>query len=403
MAYQEISIGTVPNDGTGDSARTSFTKSNSNDIELYQEGIPYWDTNLSYAISAYTKGSNGVIYRALIATNSGTAVNPVGDTSGTWEVAFIDVRYSGYENLLDNAFLEVQERYNGSITADGYLTDQVYALCGSATADIDSVDVPSGADYSVHVTGRTSFPSGVRLPRPIIKSGIMPKGLRIGDTVTVQAWVKTTDSNVTFEINSRDSVGGLNSTTLTGVATVPAPSTGWNLLTATLTFTSAPAASNTTYFLNIETASNNTAIRVTQWDLKPIPFATPIVNKGYGKELAECQRFFYKQLSQTASDRLANGLATSATTSIFPVSLPVPMWGNPSAIVATLSGVTDWTVADGGATSRGSNLSVALARMTSSNVVSLNISNGGGSLITTNPVQLRSNVIGAYIEFNNSL
>ena len=51
-----------------------------------QHGIPVWDNKTEYqAGQSYSKGPNGNVYKALT-TNSN--VNPVGDTTGAWEVAF---------------------------------------------------------------------------------------------------------------------------------------------------------------------------------------------------------------------------------------------------------------------------------------------------------------------------
>jgi hypothetical protein len=51
-----------------------------------QHGIPLWDNSTEYQANlSYSKGSNGVVYRA-ITTNSN--VNPVGDTTGAWQQAF---------------------------------------------------------------------------------------------------------------------------------------------------------------------------------------------------------------------------------------------------------------------------------------------------------------------------
>ena len=51
-----------------------------------QHGIPVWDSTTEYQANiSYSKGSNGTVYRA-VTTNSN--VNPVGDTTGAWTIAF---------------------------------------------------------------------------------------------------------------------------------------------------------------------------------------------------------------------------------------------------------------------------------------------------------------------------
>jgi len=55
---------------------------------INQYGVALWDSITSYqANSSYTQGSDGVVYKCLI-TN--TNINPVGDTTSSWRVAFVD-------------------------------------------------------------------------------------------------------------------------------------------------------------------------------------------------------------------------------------------------------------------------------------------------------------------------
>lgn len=54
---------------------------------INQHGIPVWDSVTEYQEGeSYTKGSDGVIYKAVV-TNIN--VDPVGDLSGTWEQPFV--------------------------------------------------------------------------------------------------------------------------------------------------------------------------------------------------------------------------------------------------------------------------------------------------------------------------
>ena len=54
---------------------------------INQHGIPVWDSQTEYqAGTSYTQGSDGNIYKCLI---TATNVNPVGDSTGTWQTAFL--------------------------------------------------------------------------------------------------------------------------------------------------------------------------------------------------------------------------------------------------------------------------------------------------------------------------
>ncbi len=53
---------------------------------INQHGIAVWDDKTEYqANQSYSKGSDGIIYKSL---TTNTNINPVGDTSGAWQVAF---------------------------------------------------------------------------------------------------------------------------------------------------------------------------------------------------------------------------------------------------------------------------------------------------------------------------
>jgi hypothetical protein len=55
---------------------------------INQHGIATWDNQTEYQANlSYTQGSNGVVYKCLV-TN--TNINPVGDITNSWRVAFID-------------------------------------------------------------------------------------------------------------------------------------------------------------------------------------------------------------------------------------------------------------------------------------------------------------------------
>ena len=72
MAQQTINVGTVANDGTGDSLRASFTKSNSNFTELYGLGTSYQPLDADLTAIAALAGTNTIYYRS--AANTWAAV-----------------------------------------------------------------------------------------------------------------------------------------------------------------------------------------------------------------------------------------------------------------------------------------------------------------------------------------
>ena len=80
MARQSISLGTTPNDGTGDSPNVAGGKINANFIELYSLSAVYavFITLTDYASATYT------YYGGIKASNSGWQINryPKSGTGG---------------------------------------------------------------------------------------------------------------------------------------------------------------------------------------------------------------------------------------------------------------------------------------------------------------------------------
>lgn len=69
-----------------------------------QFGIPVWDAVTEYqANKSLSQGSDGIIYRCLITS---TNVNPVGDTTSSWEVAFISTAQTtgSFQSLATNGY-----------------------------------------------------------------------------------------------------------------------------------------------------------------------------------------------------------------------------------------------------------------------------------------------------------
>jgi len=55
---------------------------------INQHGVAIWDTVTEYQANlSYTQGTNGTIYKCL---KTNTNVNPIGDTTASWRVAFLD-------------------------------------------------------------------------------------------------------------------------------------------------------------------------------------------------------------------------------------------------------------------------------------------------------------------------
>ena len=119
----------------------------------------------------------------------------------------------------------------------------------------------------------------------------------------------------------------------------------WKIYTCTLTFTSDSGTNNPSVSIHNRKGSVLDASVDVQWaalyegsytaDTLP-----PYIPKGYGAELAECQRYFVALRS--GAERFA-GNVTSDGNSWFTIPLPAPMRAQPTLILHSLGSVASGT------------------------------------------------------------
>jgi len=131
MAQQTINVGAAPNDGTGDPARTAFTKCNANFIELYTADTTFLTAATSgnrVLIQSQTVGSavatvdftTGIdstfdqyeiaVYNYRPATNnSALSIRVSQDAGGTWKAGASDYQ-SGYFTMATTSSIATRTR-----------------------------------------------------------------------------------------------------------------------------------------------------------------------------------------------------------------------------------------------------------------------------------------------------
>lgn len=124
---------------------------------INQHGIAVWDSQTEYqANSSYTQGSDGNIYKC---NTTATNVNPVGDVSGTWTLAFVTpgsatqvaTAAQARAQTANNVFmspLQLANAFTGgqqSITATGFqkLPGGLIIQWGTATAGANNTEGPT--------------------------------------------------------------------------------------------------------------------------------------------------------------------------------------------------------------------------------------------------------------------
>lgn len=99
---------------------------------LNSNGIADYDMITDYDVSGLTKGSDGNIYKALIANGpASSVVDPVGDVSGTWALGFMSLG-KGAELTIDTGEITVTNSYHDVDTESDAGTDDLDTINGGA-------------------------------------------------------------------------------------------------------------------------------------------------------------------------------------------------------------------------------------------------------------------------------
>jgi hypothetical protein len=116
---------------------------------INQRGIPQWDNTGDYIGGlSYVAGSNGIIYYAILSSNAGSPINPVGDVTGTWRVAFYfstdvytktesDNKYTWRANNLSDLANTATARNNISVYSKAE-TDAKYLVIANNLSDVNA-------------------------------------------------------------------------------------------------------------------------------------------------------------------------------------------------------------------------------------------------------------------------
>jgi hypothetical protein len=211
MPRKNVNIGTNPNDSTGDTLRTAFSKINDNFTELYGETAA--DSQISFSgneISANQSNAD------LVLRGSGTGGVQLGAlrVDGT----SISSDDSTVVNINENVIVEGTITSNGVIIADsfngdgsnlsGITADQI----GDLTTIGSTITAPSNADLTLATAGTGS----------ISLDGIQIKGTSISSTDSTQININenmNVDGNVVFTGTLTGDGSGLTGITATTVST----------------------------------------------------------------------------------------------------------------------------------------------------------------------------------------
>ena len=283
-------------------------------------------------------------------------------------------------NLLYNGAMQVAQRgtsVTGS-TAGAFVADRFSTAIvnqGTWTLDIQN-DAPTGSGLRkssrVLCTTADAAPAASDL---IIFSQLLEgqdlqriaKGTSSAQKLTLSFWVKSNvtgtyiadllDTDNTRQVSASYTISA-SATWEKKTITFPADTTGafdndnalslrvrWWLGagsdytsgTLATTWASTTAANMAVGQTNLAAATNN-YWQITGVQLEVGPVATPFEFKSYGQELRECQRYYWRNTSDTAYGFFALGSGTSSTATAFTLQHPVPMRAAPTVLeTATLA------------------------------------------------------------------
>ena len=286
----------------------------------------------------------------------------------------------GLKNKIINGDMRVDQRNAGasvSATTSSWSVDrwQAYASQTSKYTIQQSSTVPSGFNTSVLVTSSSAYSvtsTDIFFLRQIIEGyniADLGFGTAGAKTFTLSFWVRssltgtfggslTNDSNraypFTYTISSAntweqktitltaDTSGTWGSTNTAGLAVI------FSLGAGSTREGTAGAWTGTNYYgATGETSvvgTNGATFYITGVQLEIGTSATPFERRLYGQELANCQRYYYKLIGDTAGDFFATGYNQGTANAYYCMPYPVTMRTSPSALEQTGT-ASDYSIA----------------------------------------------------------
>jgi len=338
------------------------------------------------------------------------AVTPASGDYGAATGVMPTTSYLGGKNWVINGGMDIWQRATTYSTAgSGYFTaDRWNINLAGTTTFSQSTDVPTAiaTSYSLQwVTGASS--SYGQYYQALENANVIP--LR-GQTMTLSAYVKTAGSyagNILFGVTYSTSTDASGSVTTPLASSTYAGSsyTSWGLVTCTFTVPSNAYGLKVNVLPDTAQASGVT-MKITGVQLEIGSTATAFSRAGgtIQGELAACQRYFYKVYSSAATsinEKIAIGQATSGTTAIYQIPLPITMRIAPSGTIFSL-GASSIAIINSANTTAYGCTSIGYDSATPNNV-SLTASLGSSLLSVGNASTLLGNANGWYLGFSAEL
>ena len=215
-----------------------------------------------------------------------------------------------------------------------YMSDRWYWIGATASVAQETTIVPTNFRYSLKATATGTT-------QPVFGQTVETANCYqlAGQTVTLSAWVATSDSSaVTLRLDYSIAVDNPSNGSWTTITST----SGSNNVSATSTMTRKslsfviPSTALTLRVLIYTSGNVSTGTTLTmtgaQLELGTVP--TPFSRAGgtLSGELAACQRYYWRTLGTAAYGIFSFGMGTGSTSGIFPVNFPTTMRTAPTII-----------------------------------------------------------------------
>ena len=239
------------------------------------------------------------------------------------------------KNRIINGGFQVWQRSTSSSSTSGYYTADRWYVTGTANVTVSKSANPTSPNGNYFLTWTTSASSSFLNILQCIES-VNITDLR-NQTVTLSAWVQTTAGSYTGNLswamysNTTDaftvSVGQITPTSSTSVT----PTGTWQQIKATFVIP-ATCVSLTCYLLNSSVQPSGVTVNYADVQLEVGSTVTPLEKRLYNQELANCQRYYYKNFPNAANGPFGVGQAYSTTQLILVMPFKSSMRITPTAL-----------------------------------------------------------------------
>jgi len=301
----------------------------------------------------------------------------------------------GRTNLIINGDMAINQRSATSGVTSGYFVDR-FTLSGCSASAVITSGTPTEFPTAITVSATSG--------NPIISQRIESKNVQhlSGKVVTVSFFAKNVSNATTLftSLQTADSADNFSATTTIQEQNLGTLTSDYVKYTASWTV---PAAGLNGLALNILCSGSSTfTMAVTGVQLQEGSVATPFEHRPFGEELALCQRYYHRHVSDGSSQNMFGvGFCDGSTNATMQIHFPTTMRDQPSALETTGT-AGDYAIREGGGAVITCNAIPTMSGDTTPNVAVLGFT-ASGSLTADSGCMGRAVNSGVHLSFTSEL